>query len=58
MKPKIKNAAKIIKLKSVKAKKIDISLTADQKKALTKANKYGGKQLPKPSKKPKKAAKK
>ena len=58
MKPKIKNAAKIIKITAKKSKKIDISLTADQKKALTKANKYGGKQLPKPSKKPKKAAKK
>jgi hypothetical protein len=39
MKPKIKNAAKITKLKSVKAKKIDVPSVKAAKKELTKAEK-------------------
>ena len=39
MKPKIKNAAKITKLKSVKAKKIDVPAVKAAKKELTKAEK-------------------
>ena len=39
MKPKIKNAAKIIKLKSVKAKKIDVPVVKAAKKELAKAEK-------------------
>jgi hypothetical protein len=39
MKSKIKNAAKITKLKSVKAKKIDVPSVKAAKKELTKAEK-------------------
>ena len=39
MKPKIKNAAKIIKLKAAKAKKIDVPAVKIAKKELTKAQK-------------------
>ena len=57
MAKRIRPAAKIAKIKKVTSKKINISLTKDQKKALTKAKKYGGKQLPQPSKKPTKGKK-
>ena len=57
MAKRIRPAAKIAKIKKVTSKKINLSLTADQKKALTKAKKYGGKQLPKQPKKPAKGKK-
>ena len=57
MAKRIRPAAKIAKITAKKSKKIDISLTADQKKALTKAKKYGGKQLPQQPKKPAKGKK-
>ena len=57
MAKRIRPAAKIAKITAKKSKKINISLTADQKKALTKAKKYGGKQLPKQPKKPTKGKK-
>ena len=57
MAKRIKPAAKIAKITAIKSKKIDISPTKEQKKALEKAKKYGGKQLPKPSKKPTKGKK-
>ena len=39
MKPKIKNAAKITKLKAAKSKKIDVPAVKAAKKELTKAEK-------------------
>ncbi len=57
MKKRIKSAAKIAKITAKKSKKIDVSPTKEQKKALEKDKKYGGKQLPKPSNKPAKGKK-
>ena len=50
MAKRIRPAAKIAKITAKKSKKINISPTKEQKKALEKAKKYGGKQLPQPKK--------
>ena len=57
MAKRIRPAAKIAKIMAKKSKKIDISPTKEQKKALEKAKKYGGKQLPQQPKKPAKGKK-
>ena len=58
MAKRIRSAAKIAKITAKKYKKIDVSPTKDQKKALEKAKKYGT-ATPKeqPKKQPKKPAK-
>jgi len=57
MAKRIKPAAKIAKIMAKKYKKIDVSPTKDQKKALDKAKKYGTAIPKKPSKKPVKGKK-
>lgn len=57
MAKRIKPAAKIAKITAKKYKKIDVSPTKDQKKALDKAKKYGTAIPKKPSKKPVKGKK-
>ena len=57
MAKRIRPAAKIAKITAGKSKKRDISPTKEQKKALEKAKKYGGKQLPEQPKKPAKGKK-
>jgi len=54
VKKRIKPAAKLAKVTAKKSKKINVSPTKDQKKALDKAKKYGTpkKSSKKPSKKP------
>ena len=51
MAKRIKPAAKIAKIMAKKSKKIDVSPTKDQKKALDKAKKYGSSKKPAKGKK-------
>ena len=57
MKKRIRPAAKLKMPSAVKSKKIDVSPTKEQKKALEKAKKYGVPAPKKPSAKPKKGKK-
>lgn len=57
MKKRIRPAAKLKMPSAVKSKKIDVSPTKEQKKALEKAKKYGVPSPKKPSAKPKKGKK-